>query len=173
MVPMVNASIRNTGVMPSELVADAGSFREAAIHEVEERGIDVDCPPDNGRKTERGACPLGRPPTKETFVQRMRGKVRSEVGRAHYRYRKFVVEPVFGHLKQGRGLRQFLLRGFAKVRGKWKPWALTHNLRKLHLASRGWAKRSMDGRERRAGEPPARAAVCPRLPSIPSCAADS
>jgi hypothetical protein len=38
-------------------------------------------------------------------------------------------------MKQGRGLRQFLLRGFAKVGGEWKLWSLTHNLRKLHLAS--------------------------------------
>lgn len=133
MVPMVNASIRNTGVIPQELVADAGYFSEAAIREVEERGIDVYCPPDNGRRTERGACPLGRPPLEETCVQRMRRKVRSEVGRAHYRYRKFVVEPVFGQIKQGRGLRQFLLRGFGKVQGEWQLWALTHNLRKFHL----------------------------------------
>jgi len=135
MVPMVNATIRNTGAIPQELDADAGFFSEAAIREVEERGIDVYCPPDNGRKTARGACPLGRPPLEETFVQKMRRKVRSEEGRAHYRFRKFVVEPVFGQIKQGRGLRQFLLRGFAKVQGEWKLWSLTHNLRKLHLAS--------------------------------------
>ncbi len=41
-------------------------------------------------------------------------------------------------MKQGRGLWQFLLRGFAKVQGEWKPWSLTHNLRKLHLAWGAW-----------------------------------
>ena len=110
MVAMVNTTIRNTGAIPQELGADAGFFSEVAIREVEERRIDVHCPPDNGRKTERGACPLGRPPSEETFVQRMRRKVRSEVGRDHYPYRKFVVEPVFSQMKPGRGLRQFLLR---------------------------------------------------------------
>ncbi len=134
MVPMVNASIRNTGVIPQELDADAGYFSEPAIREVEDRSIDVYCPPDNGRKTERGACPLGRPPAEETFVEKMRRKVRSEEGREHYRHRKFVVEPVFGQIKQGRGLRQFLLRGFGKVKAEWKLMSLTHNLRKLHLA---------------------------------------
>ena len=134
MVPLVNASIRNTGVIPQELDADAGYFSEPAIREVEDRDIDVYCPPDNGRKTERGACPLGRPPTAETFVEKMRRKVRSEEGRDHYRHRKFVVEPVFGQIKQGRGLRQFLLRGFGKVQAEWKLMSLTHNLRKLHLA---------------------------------------
>ncbi len=134
MVPMVNTTIRNTGVIPQELDADAGYFSEPAIREVEERGIDVYCPPDNGRTTERGVCPRGRPPTGETFVERMRRKVRSEEGKDHCRHRKFVVEPVFGQIKQGRGLRQFLLRGFGKAQAEWKLWSLTHNLRKLHLA---------------------------------------
>ena len=134
MVPMVNATIRNTGVIPKELDADAGYFGEDAIREVEERGIDIYCPPDSGRKTEREACPRGRPPSNETFVERMRRKVRSQEGKEHYRHRKFVVEPVFGQIKQGRGLRQFLLREFGKVQAEWKLWSLTHNLRKLHVA---------------------------------------
>ncbi|MGI0155335.1 MAG: IS1182 family transposase, partial [Thermoplasmata archaeon] len=83
MVPMVNATIRNTEMIPRELDADAGFFGEAAIHEAEERGIDVYCPPDNGRTTERAACARGRPPEDETFVEKMRRKVRSENGRAH------------------------------------------------------------------------------------------
>ncbi len=134
MVPMVNATIRNTEMIPRELDADAGYFGGEAIREAEERGIDVYCPPDNGRTTERGACPRGRPPNDETFVERMRRKVRSESGKAHYGHRKYVVEPVFGQMKQGRGLRQFLLRGFGKVQAEWKLWSLTHNLRKLYLA---------------------------------------
>ena len=134
MVPMVHASIRNTGVIPQEVDADAGYFSEPAIKDVEERGIDVYCPPDNGRKTERGACPIGRPPNGETFVEQMRRKVRSTEGKEHYRHRKFVVEQVFGQIKQAKGLRQFLLRGFGKVPAEWKLWSLTHNLRKLHLA---------------------------------------
>ena len=134
MIPMTNATIRNTEMIPRELDADAGFFGEPAIREVEERGIDVYCPPDNGRTTEREPCPRGRPPGDETFVQRMRRKVRSEEGKAHYGHRKYVVEPVFGQIKQGRGLRQFLLRGFGKVQAEWKLWSLTHNLRKLYLA---------------------------------------
>ncbi len=133
MVPMVNATIRNTGMIPQELDADAGYFSEPAIREVEERGIDVYCPPDAGRKTERGTCPRGRPPEGETFTEKMRRKVRSVAGKEHYRHRKFIVEPVFGQIKQGRGLRQFLLRGFEKARAEWRLMALTHNLRKLHL----------------------------------------
>ena len=47
------------------------------------------------------------------------------------------VEPVFGQIKQGRGLRQFLLRGKEKVGAEWKLGCRTHNLRKLHVASLG------------------------------------
>src|SRR5271155_6064649 len=36
-----------------------------------------------------------------------------------YRLRKQPPEPVFGQIKQARGFRQFLLRGFEKVRAEW------------------------------------------------------
>ncbi len=135
MVPMVDATVRNTGTLPREMAVDGGYFSEAAIREVEERGMDVYCPPERGKVAERAGCPRGRPPKNETFAQRMRRKVRSVRGRSHYGRRKGIVEPVFGQMKQGRGLRQFLLRGFAKVQGEWTLWSLTHNLRKLHSAS--------------------------------------
>ena len=48
-----------------------------------------------------------------------------------YRLRKQVVEPVFGQIKQGRGFRQFLLRGVKKVRAEWAMICTTHNLLKL------------------------------------------
>ena len=42
-----------------------------------------------------------------------------------------MVEPIFGQIKQGRGFRQFLMRGLAKMRGEWLLICLTHNLLKL------------------------------------------
>ena len=42
------------------------------------------------------------------------------------------MEPVFGQIKQGRGLRQFLTRGLQEVRGEWRLIALTYNLTKLY-----------------------------------------
>ena len=41
------------------------------------------------------------------------------------------VEPVFGQIKQGRGFRQFLLRGLDKVQGEWSLICTGHNLLKL------------------------------------------
>jgi len=46
-----------------------------------------------------------------------------------------VVEPVFGQIKQARGFRQFLLRGFDKVKAKWALICTAHNLGKLARAN--------------------------------------
>jgi hypothetical protein len=45
--------------------------------------------------------------------------------------RKAIVEPVFGQIKEARGLRRFFSRGVAKVRDEFRFIALTHNLLKL------------------------------------------
>jgi transposase len=137
LVPMTELTRQDLGFLPREIVADAGYFSEVAIRVVEDQGTTVYCPPEQGKKAERGACPRGRPPDDETFTQRMRRRVRSVEGRAHYGRRKCIVEPVFGQVKQGRGLRQFLTRGLRKVRGEWHLWALTHNLGKLYRAQVG------------------------------------
>jgi hypothetical protein len=39
---------------------------------------------------------------------------------------------LFAQIKHARGFRQFLLRGFAKVRGEWALVCTTHNILKLH-----------------------------------------
>ena len=41
------------------------------------------------------------------------------------------MEPVLGQIKQGRGFRQFLLRGLAKVNREWRLICAGHNLLKL------------------------------------------
>lgn len=62
---------------------------------------------------------------------RMARKLRSKKGSAIYAQRKAIVEPVNGQIKEGRGLRRFLLRGLEKVDGEWHLIAATHNLLKL------------------------------------------
>src|SRR5262245_19885771 len=39
---------------------------------------------------------------------------------ALYARRKVIVEPVFGQIKEARGLRRFLLRGWDNIRGEWR-----------------------------------------------------
>ena len=74
---------------------------------------------------------VGRIPKGLSFVDRVRRKRLTRKGRRIYGRRKAIAEPVFGQLKHGRGLRQFLLRGLEKVRGEWSLWCTTHNLLKI------------------------------------------
>src|SRR5450755_4502679 len=52
--------------------------------------------------------PAGEP----TRVEAMRAKIKAGGHASPYRLRKQLPEPVFGQIKQARGFRQFLLRGF-------------------------------------------------------------
>ena len=62
---------------------------------------------------------------------RMRRKLQTRRGRQRYALRMQTVEPVFGQIKQGRGFRQFLMRGLEKVNGEWSLICTGHNLLKL------------------------------------------
>ena len=64
----------------------------------------------------------------------MRTRLRRGGFKSRYRWRKQTVEPVFGQIKQARGLRQFLLRGLAKVSHEWALICTAHNLAKLTRA---------------------------------------
>jgi hypothetical protein len=79
-----------------------------------------------GRASKPGGGKPGGPK-----VQAMRARLRQGGYRSRYRMRKYVVEPVFGHSKQARGFRQFLLRGIDTVRGEWAMICIDHNLAKL------------------------------------------
>jgi hypothetical protein len=61
----------------------------------------------------------------------MHRKLQTVAGKATYRRRKAVVEPVFGQLKEARGFRRFLLRGLSSVQGEWSLVCAAHNLLKL------------------------------------------
>jgi transposase len=66
-----------------------------------------------------------------TRVEAMRAKIKAGGHASPYRLRKQLPEPVFGQIKQARGFRQFLLRGFEKVRAEWAVVCTAHNLLKL------------------------------------------
>ena len=63
-------------------------------------------------------------------------KLRTRRGRQRYALRLETVEPVFGQIKQGRGFRQFLLRGLEKVNRLWPLICTGHNLLKLFRSGR-------------------------------------
>jgi len=61
----------------------------------------------------------------------MRARLASDEGRALYRQRSQIIEPVFGQMKDGRGFRRFSRRGAVACASEWKLMAVTHNLLKL------------------------------------------
>jgi len=60
----------------------------------------------------------GSLPKGASRVEQMKRKLTDPGWAAVYATRKVIVEPVFGQIKQGRGFRQFLLRGLERVRGE-------------------------------------------------------
>ena len=74
------------------------------------------------------------PPPGVSPKEAMREKLRTAAGRAVYKMRKAIVEPVFGQIKEQRGFRRFSLRGKDNVRREWKLVCAASNLLKLFRA---------------------------------------
>jgi transposase len=68
---------------------------------------------------------------REFLMERMRTRLRTEQGKAHYGKRKTIVEPVFGDMKFNRKMGGVLLRGKLKARGEFLIICIAHNLRKI------------------------------------------
>jgi len=58
-------------------------------------------------------------------------KLRAKAGQAVYALCKTIVEPVFGQIKDVRGLDRLRLRGLEKASEEWALMATTHNILKL------------------------------------------
>ncbi len=135
--PMLTQVLVNTEQVPRIVSMDAGNFSEANVTTLTALGCTPLIPPDRQLHGQAvPTAPRGRPPAGLSVAERMRRTLRTKRGRRRYAQRKAIVEPVFGQIKQGRGFRQFLLRGLAKVRGEWALLCTTHNIRKLWTALR-------------------------------------
>jgi hypothetical protein len=97
-------------------------------------GIVPFIPPRRQKHAEEPKPVLGRPPDDLGIKDSMVRKLATKAGRSIYALRKKIVEPVFGQIKEARGLRRFLLRGLVKARGEWALITLTHNLLKIYRA---------------------------------------
>jgi transposase len=136
LVPMLEQVQAMTGKMPRQATADAGYFSEKNVTDPKLAGMNLLVPPDRQKHGEPLPSATGPPPPEATVAEQMRHKLRTPEGRAIYKMRKAVVEPVFGQIKERRGFRRFLLRGLDRVEAEWKIICATHNLLKLFLS--GW-----------------------------------
>ena len=122
---MVDEVEENLGRRPEQVVADAGYKSEDNFEGLETRKID-------------GYIALGREGSepdqaaKLPATARMSRKLATDEGRAAYRRRKAIVEPVFGWIKQVLGFRSFSLRGLDKVQDEWALVCLALNLKRMN-----------------------------------------
>ena len=131
-VVMIAETIDNVGRVPREVSADAGYYSAQAVADLQALGVDPFVAPEKTRHGRKPPpAPKGRIPKALSLRDRMRRKLQTRRGRQRYALRMSTVEPVFGQIKQGRGFRQFLLRGLAKVQGEWSLICTGHNLLKL------------------------------------------
>src|SRR5712692_5594390 len=134
LVPMLTAVKANLGQLPEKVTADAGYFSAAAVSNEAVSSVDLYVTPDSGKKTgvepELLAAALA-PTAEQPVIEAMREKLKTEAGRAVYKQRKLIVEPVFGQVKEVRGFRRFSFRGLGKNQAEWALICLTHNLLKL------------------------------------------
>jgi transposase len=159
-VPMVSAIKRNAGgVVIGAVSMDAGYASESNISQLENGGIDLYASPGSERKsvadksgddqedvaetTEAIAADLVCVPAEVSVKskrnihrEKMRAKLLTAAGRAVYKMRKAVVEPVFGQIKSCRGFRRFSFRGFEKTGYEWSFVCAVHNFLKLFTSGK-------------------------------------
>jgi transposase len=135
LAPMLERVEQNLGAKPEAVSADAGYCSEAQLTDKRVEGIELYVATG---KQKHGLPEPGDvvPPSElavasDSAVERMKQKLRTEPGRAVYKMRKAIVEPVFGQIKAARGIRAFLLRGLVKVSAEWKLICAAHNLLKM------------------------------------------
>jgi hypothetical protein len=129
LLPMVE-SIRNSAdSKPEIVVADAGYWDTTSLLDPALEGIQVLVSPDAKPQPPGAQLPANAPGNEEAV--RMRKVLASDEGKARYALRKTTVEPVFGQIKEARGIRRFRLRGLTKAASEWKFICATHNLLKL------------------------------------------
>ena len=135
LAPVLEEVQANMGRLPEKVIADAGYFSAAAVTSEALSTVDLYVTPDRGKKTEQVEESSSEPPPESESDQnetaRMREKLKTESGRAVYKQRKMIVEPVFGQIKEVRGFRRFSFRGLRKNAAEWSFVCLTHNLLKL------------------------------------------
>jgi transposase len=133
LMPMIATIERQSGDTPTALLADAGYCSDQNLAAMAHTTIDAYISTRKQKHGERlGPCPRGPLPKRATLIDRMSRKLHTKAGAAVYAARQAIVEPVIGQIKQARGFRQFLLRGFDKVQGEWSLVCTTHNILKLY-----------------------------------------
>jgi len=137
LAPMIEQTIKNTGMTPKYVTADAGYDNDEQIDQFKD--IDMYVPTQKDWKQRKAmreqSPPRGRIPNNLSKRGRRERKLLTAKGKKIYKKRGSTVEPVIGQIKFGRGLDRLLMRGNEKGSSEWKMYCTGHNLIKL------WKKR--------------------------------
>ncbi len=125
LISVVNAASENTKQKPVRVLADTGYKNERDLTKLEELGIDGYIAV--GREGKEARQPSAECPRSRAMMR----KLATKRGRARYKKRKGIVEPVFGWVKRVLGFRAFSLRGLRKVAAEWSLVCLALNLRRM------------------------------------------
>lgn len=136
LLPLVDEASRQCRGKPIRVSADTGFFSLENLHGLRQRDIDGYVPDPNLSYEMKGhgqARGIGRSRhLRDPEHRRMRRKLRDPAGQKIYWQRKSIVEPVFGVLKQQRGMRQFRMRGLQRVAIEFTLAAIGYNLSRLY-----------------------------------------
>jgi transposase len=136
LLPMVGQIEKNLQQKPEKISADTGYFSAANVTDPSVQDVDLYIATGRDKHGEVVETSCDPPPVDASQKEAMRKKLRTEAGRAVYKRRKAIVEPVFGQIKEVRGFRRFSLRGKENVRCEWKMVCAVSNLLKLFRT--GW-----------------------------------
>jgi transposase len=131
LLEMVKRTESNALGKTERILADSGYRDEESFQVLEKKQIDAYIA--LGREGKKAPH---EPTGKDPASCRMWEKLKTERGRAQYRRRKAIVEPVFGWVKEILGFRRFRLRGFESVSGEWDLVCLAVNLKRLNTLVR-------------------------------------
>ncbi|MHB8328928.1 MAG: transposase [Acidimicrobiales bacterium] len=138
MIEATNRPLDDAGITerPTRLLADAGYASKDNLARLDEsdpdcfiatRNMNKNPEPRNGSR--------GPLRSDANLVEKMDRKVLTDSGRAIYKKRQHIIEPVFGQTKDARGARRFIRRGKAAAQSEWKLLMGTHNLFKIYRRS--------------------------------------
>jgi hypothetical protein len=121
---------------PEHLLADSGYYSEENVKRCVQTGVRpyiAQKRKKHNHRLEELLRRSARPDEgKDDPVAAMRRRMQTEEGRTRYARRKGTSEPTFGQIKHVLGFRQFMLRGFEKVRAEWNLVCMAANVKKMH-----------------------------------------
>lgn len=120
------ANLARAGILDriEAVLADRGYWQIRQVSELEQQGVRVLIPPPQ----KNAASPDRLHPAARAMIERLA----SDEGKAAYRRRQQIIEPVFAHWKHIRGITRILRRGKTAVQAEIDLIATSHNLLKLY-----------------------------------------